>query len=101
MRGSLFDDDEAAVSARCGVNSRVLATDAGPLSRSSVVDGIDKLAAVFVGIDDRRCKWSNELWANPEPMKLTIVGKRTQRSLFAMRWSKCVGMRTKACSDCL
>ena len=101
MRGSLFDDDEAAVSARCGEVSRALAGDARPLSRSSVVDGIDKLAAVFVGIDDRRCKWSNELWANSEPMKVTPVGNRTQRSLFAMRWLKCVGVRTKACSDCL
>jgi hypothetical protein len=53
MRGALFDNGEAAASARCGADSRALAAVAGPLSRSSVVDKIDKLAADFVGINDR------------------------------------------------
>ena len=55
MRGSLFDnnDDDVAVSTRCEADSRAFAVDAWLLSRSSVADGIDKLAADFVGIDDR------------------------------------------------
>jgi len=42
-----------AESVRCTADSRMLVAVEGPLSRSSVVDGIDKLAADFVGIDDR------------------------------------------------
>jgi hypothetical protein len=41
-----------AISARCGADSRALVAVAAPQSRSSVVDGIDKPAADFVGIDD-------------------------------------------------
>ena len=53
MRGSRFDKDNVAVPARCEADSRAFAVDAWLLSRSSVADGIDKLAAGFVGIDDK------------------------------------------------
>jgi hypothetical protein len=51
-----------AVFTRFEADSRVFAVDVWPLSRSSVVDGIDKLAAGFVGINEgalRIVEWSN------------------------------------------
>jgi hypothetical protein len=60
MRGSLCECDGAPASARDGLVSRSPAEDAGPLSRSSVAEEIDKLAAVFIGIGDKHCRESNE-----------------------------------------
>jgi hypothetical protein len=53
---ALIDEEDARLSLRstcCEADSRAFAVDAWLLSRSSVADGIDKLAAGFVGIDDR------------------------------------------------
>ena len=60
MRGSLCECDGAAASARNELVSRAPVEDAGPLSRSSVLEEIDKLAAVFIGIVDKHCRETNE-----------------------------------------
>ena len=66
-----------------------------------MIDGIDKPAADFVDINDRAVRIVECPMGKPRAGGGTDRGQADTALIIRMRWSKCVGIRTKVWSDYL